>query len=74
MVHPCDMGRVQKIVAHQQIVAVQLHRRAAVHAPSRVIKVLDLENIMRVRKGRITHPNPNKPIFFVQRIGVDLGV
>ena len=57
--HPSNMRGVQKIVAHQQIVAVQFHRRTAVHPPIGIVEILDLENLLWIGQHRIAHPNPD---------------
>lgn len=74
LVDPCHMGGVEQVVAHQQVVAVEFHRRAAVDAPCGVVEVFNLEDVGRVGQRGVAHPDPDQPVFFMQRVGVDFGV
>ena len=65
------MGWIQKVVAHQQIIAVQFHCSTAVYAPGRIIVVFNLENLGDIGQCGIAHPDPDQPVFFMQRIGMD---
>ena len=73
LVYPGHVAGVQQVVAHQQIIALQLHRGTHIDAPVGAVKIRDVDNFFRVCHGRVAHPDPHQAVFLVDRIRPHLG-
>ena len=66
--HPSDMARVQQVIYDPQVIARNRQYAPIGIAPLRVVKILDLENLVRISSFRITHPNPQQAVTIHDRI------
>src|SRR6266851_325707 len=60
--NPGDMRRVQQIVGHVEVIAIDRHRIAVSDAPGRIAVVIDAEDRRRLRQLRVAHPDPEQPV------------
>ena len=70
---PGDVGRIEQVVGHVEVVAVERHGLAAIDAPCRVVEILHLENVLRVGLFRLAHPYPEQAVALVNGVGAHLG-
>ncbi len=70
---PGNVGRIEQVVGHVEVVAVERHRLAAIDAPGRVIEIFHLENVLRVGLVRLAHPDPEQAVALMDGVGTHLG-
>ena len=66
------MRQVHQVVDHQPVIALDV-KQAAAKSPGGVVVPLHVRDVVGVRQGRVTGPDPDEPIAFLDREALDRG-